>query len=218
MHYTSWRTLQLLLGVMGCVLFVVLYKFLPETSHPGERGIDKLKAKEDSGPGSASSFRQYLPVFLNPLAPLGLMRYPNLLLVVRQWNRLFCPCTLTSFAMHIVSRMSLHPPDRLWSASPTSPTAVSHSPLFPCSAPDSNLLYNCTCGTSTTAMSTLTLAQGKRYDISNEMIIGACFLPAGLGNMCAYFHKFRLAIHKFDTHSQWEHRLLGGFQIALSLA
>lgn len=126
-HYTSWRTLQLLLGVMGCVLFVVLYKFLPETSHPGERGIDKLKAKEDSGPGSASSFRQYLPVFLNPLAPLGLMRYPNLLLV-----SLACLfILLTDYVL-----------------------------LIP-----------------------ISYTIGKRYDISNEMIIGACFLPAGLGNM-----------------------------------
>lgn len=45
----------------------------PETSHPGTLGIDK----------QPSLSRRWLPVFVNPLTPLGLLRSPNLLVAVR---------------------------------------------------------------------------------------------------------------------------------------
>lgn len=44
--------------------------YLPETSHPGTRGLDKLKPTD----------RKW--VWMNPFASLGILRSPNLALVV----------------------------------------------------------------------------------------------------------------------------------------
>jgi hypothetical protein len=62
--------MQLALGVMGALVFIAIFLFLPEPSHPGARGVDKLQA-------GSSKF-----VFVNPLRPLWLLRSPNLLLTV----------------------------------------------------------------------------------------------------------------------------------------
>ncbi|KXN87022.1 Quinidine resistance protein 1 [Leucoagaricus sp. SymC.cos] len=72
-HYASWRVLQLGLGVFGVIGFVFMLFAFPETSHPGTLGVDQQP--ESSGRNS------WLPVFINPLSPLALLRSPNLLTV-----------------------------------------------------------------------------------------------------------------------------------------
>jgi hypothetical protein len=71
--YYSWRAMQAFLGVFGLVQIGFIYFFFPETSQPGARGIDKLKLED----------RPAKFIFINPLRPLGLLRSPNLLLIVR---------------------------------------------------------------------------------------------------------------------------------------
>ena len=61
-------------GLLGLIAFTTIYFLFPETSQPGTRGIDKMKAKHGS---SSSSF-----VFINPLRPLWLLRSPIMLLIV----------------------------------------------------------------------------------------------------------------------------------------
>ena len=73
-HYYSWRFMQLILGLVGLLVFFLILFFLPETYHPNQRGVDKLD------PSLLSKWR---PVILNPLQPLLLLRSPNLLFVVR---------------------------------------------------------------------------------------------------------------------------------------
>jgi hypothetical protein len=73
-HYYSWRLMQLILGLVGLLVFFLLLFFLPETYHPNQRGVDNLD------PSLLSKWR---PVILNPLQPLWLLRSPNLLVVVR---------------------------------------------------------------------------------------------------------------------------------------
>lgn len=69
-NYFSWRVMQYAIGVAGVFSFFLMFRFLPETSHPGERGIDK-RPESDFG-----------WVWLNPLKFLWLLRSPNLLALV----------------------------------------------------------------------------------------------------------------------------------------
>jgi MFS family permease len=89
-HYSSWRYLHLALAVFGGVLWFLMLLYLPETSHPGATGLEKLAKAErnstrDSQETDASdeherpSFRW---VWLNPLSSLWVLRSPNLALVV----------------------------------------------------------------------------------------------------------------------------------------
>ncbi|KAF5330126.1 hypothetical protein D9611_010544 [Ephemerocybe angulata] len=127
-HYASWRSLQLGIGLWGFLLFFILYSFLPETIHPGESGAEKAKATAIANGGMAETgWSKGMPVVLNPLRPLSLMRRPNLLFV-----------TLASFFVLLTDYVLLVP---------------------------------------------IAYTIGKRYGITNEAVIGACFLPAGLGNM-----------------------------------
>ncbi|KAF8162628.1 MFS DHA1 amino acid exporter [Crassisporium funariophilum] len=116
-HYFSWRLMQLSLGIVGLLAFFLVVSFFPETSHPGERGVDKLE------PGLHPTWR---PVFINPLAPIALLRSPNLLATFAGLTTL-----MTDYVL-----------------------------LIP-----------------------LAYTIGVKYNITNEALIGACFLPAGLGNM-----------------------------------
>ena len=84
--YASWRLMQAALGVMGIAIFVAILLFLPETSHPGTRGIDKLAVKlVESG-----AYPSRMLVFVNPFKPLTLMRSPNLMIVVSPLESLNC--------------------------------------------------------------------------------------------------------------------------------
>ena len=68
-----------ILGLLGLIAFTTIYYLFPETSQPGSRGIDKMKAEH----GSSRPF-----VFINPLRSLWLLRSPIMLLIVRS---LFTP-------------------------------------------------------------------------------------------------------------------------------
>ena len=78
-HYCSWRAMHGILGFLGLVAFTTIYFLFPETSQPGARGIDKMKAEH--GTHSSRSF-----VFINPLQSLLLLRSPTMLLIVRSYT------------------------------------------------------------------------------------------------------------------------------------
>ncbi|KAG2363060.1 major facilitator superfamily domain-containing protein [Suillus spraguei] len=111
-QYWSWRNLHYSIGVWGLLEMLILYLSLPETSHPGTLGIDKLERR-----------RRIHIIWINPLSSLWLLWSPNL----------FAVCIL-------ISRNS--------------------ALLVP-----------------------LAYTIGIRYGITNEAIIGACFLPNGIGNL-----------------------------------
>lgn len=75
-HYASWRLTQFCLGLAGLFTCLLMFFFLPETSHPGSRGIEKVWAASDSDK------KPFKWVWLNPLSSLRLMRSPVLLLMV----------------------------------------------------------------------------------------------------------------------------------------
>ncbi|KAI6027198.1 major facilitator superfamily domain-containing protein [Pisolithus marmoratus] len=70
-EYWSWRGFQVALGVWGLIQMVLVYLFLPETAHPGTRGIDKLKDEAS---------RKRL-VLVNPFRSLDILRSPILILI-----------------------------------------------------------------------------------------------------------------------------------------
>ncbi|KAF8521429.1 major facilitator superfamily domain-containing protein [Hysterangium stoloniferum] len=65
--YASWRVVQLCISIMGFICFVFVVISLPETSHPGTKGIEKLRAAESLGWGF---------ITLNPLRILLLLKNP----------------------------------------------------------------------------------------------------------------------------------------------
>ncbi|EAU80804.2 hypothetical protein CC1G_04914 [Coprinopsis cinerea okayama7 len=69
-HYASWRLMQLGLGCIGFALWFAVLLWLPETSHPGTRGIEKIDAQ---------SLPRWRSVILNPLRPLAFLRSPVML-------------------------------------------------------------------------------------------------------------------------------------------
>lgn len=74
--YYSWRLMQYILFGFSLVIWICVVILLPETAHPGTRGIDKLRAQD----GSPAKWRF---VWLNPFKVLTLLKSPNLLLTVR---------------------------------------------------------------------------------------------------------------------------------------
>ena len=79
-YYYSWRAMQGFLGVVGFLIFSMIYCWFPETSQPASRGIDKMRAE------SGENAKDY-SYFINPLRPLLLLRSPNLLLIVSaRWD------------------------------------------------------------------------------------------------------------------------------------
>ena len=81
--YASWRVMQLILFGMAAAALLSIALLLPETSHPGTRGIDKALAKEEA---KGQSRGRHI-VLLNPFKSLKLLKSPNVLLVVRVINR-----------------------------------------------------------------------------------------------------------------------------------
>jgi hypothetical protein len=71
-RYVSWRVMQAGVGFVAFLTYLLLYVGLPETSHPGTRGVDK----EFGG--------KFKWVWLNPFKSLWFLRSPNLLALVRQ--------------------------------------------------------------------------------------------------------------------------------------
>jgi len=107
--------MQAAMGAVGCFIFVYMWLFFPETSHPGTRGVDKL-------PEGSSRL-----VFVNPLKPLALLRSPNLFAVA-----------FTGFTVLLTNFVLLVP---------------------------------------------LAYTIGVRYGITDAALIGACYVPGGIGNM-----------------------------------
>ncbi|KAJ7485874.1 MFS general substrate transporter [Mycena latifolia] len=129
-HYASWRYLQLGLCVAGGALALAMLFFLPETSHPGMTGRERLEAaRKDTGQDADTDMDPpaFRWVWLNPFACLWFLRSPNLALI--------------SFASAaaIVTEYGLQVP-------------MAHT-------------------------------IGVRYGITNEALIGACFIPMGTGNI-----------------------------------
>ncbi|KAI0046834.1 MFS general substrate transporter [Auriscalpium vulgare] len=117
-HYASWRFMQFAFFVVGLALVACMYAWLPETSHPHARGIDKLHAQ---------GAKQARWVWVNPFGGVALLKSPNVLGL----------CLVTSAVL-----------------------TTDYVLLIP-----------------------LSYTIGARYGITNEAIIGALFLPSGLGNM-----------------------------------
>ncbi|KLO19712.1 MFS general substrate transporter [Schizopora paradoxa] len=116
-YYYTWRHMQFALFLSGILALALILLLLPETSHPGTRGIDK---EHESG-------RYSKWVWLNPLSGLALLRSPNLMAV-----------TLIGTVVLLTDYVLLIP---------------------------------------------LAYTIGVRYGITNEALIGAFFLPAGVGNL-----------------------------------
>jgi predicted MFS family arabinose efflux permease len=72
-YCASWRIMQLALAILGAIAWVLVLAFFPETMHPNTRGIDKQQRET----GRGWTFK-----FINPLAPLWLLRSPLLMAVV----------------------------------------------------------------------------------------------------------------------------------------
>ncbi|KAJ6559885.1 major facilitator superfamily domain-containing protein [Mycena capillaripes] len=127
-HYASWRFLHLGLFVFGGVLWSAMLLYLPETSHPGATGLEKLANAENNVDATNERGKpRFRWVWLNPFASLSVLRSPNISLVV------------FSGAAVLVSEFGLQVP--------------------------------------------MAYTIGERYGITNEALIGACFIPMGLGNI-----------------------------------
>jgi MFS family permease len=95
-HYASWRVMHLAIAAAAVLVFVLMLTSLPETVHPGTRGVDRDReaarkiitrdgevALEADGPENATDRGNGWGIkLLNPLGGLWLMRSPNLLFVV----------------------------------------------------------------------------------------------------------------------------------------
>lgn len=71
-RYASWRLMQVGVGFAALLTYLLMYFGMPETSHPGTRGVDKMF-------GGKSKW-----VWLNPFKCLWFMRSPNLFALVSQ--------------------------------------------------------------------------------------------------------------------------------------
>ncbi|KAJ2936163.1 hypothetical protein H1R20_g935, partial [Candolleomyces eurysporus] len=115
--------MQLILAIAVLLVFISVLLILPETSHPGTRGVDKSEV-----PVSGRNSRKLkMPVILNPFKPLLLLRSPNVLIVA------------TAVFLTL---------------------AVDYVLLIP-----------------------MAYTIGRKYNLTNEAFVGACFIPHGVGNM-----------------------------------
>ncbi|KZV75775.1 MFS general substrate transporter [Peniophora sp. CONT] len=122
-YYYSWRMMQLALMLSAVIALFALYLWLPETSQPDTRGVDKDKDGQSIPPEQ----RKTQLVFLNPLKDLALLRSPVILSVC-----------LVQTSVLFMEFLALNP---------------------------------------------LPYTLGQAFDIHNEAIIGAFFVPAGVGNI-----------------------------------
>ena len=168
-------------GVYGFLIFCMIYCWFPETSQPGSRGIDEMRA--ESGGNSKDHF-----YFINPLRPLLLLRSPNLFLIVStRWlhveivpndlvltipmsQSIILSSSLLSFFGRFIFHFSYVNRSDKMKFSPCGSYCVYHRmsiPFLP-------------------ALSKRNVWKGTRYNITNGALIGACFVPSGLGTICNY--------------------------------
>ncbi|GBB87386.1 hypothetical protein RclHR1_13850004 [Rhizophagus clarus] len=77
-QYIHWRAIFWFLTIYGSILLLVIYFFLPETSRPKQTSkIPLPKVQSEITLSSPPPPKSY-----NPLAPISLLRYPNLTLVI----------------------------------------------------------------------------------------------------------------------------------------
>ncbi|RIA82508.1 major facilitator superfamily domain-containing protein [Glomus cerebriforme] len=77
-QYIHWRAIFWFLTIYGSTLLLVIYFFLPETSRPKQTSkIPLSKAQSEITLTSLPPQKSY-----NPLAPISLLKYPNLTLVI----------------------------------------------------------------------------------------------------------------------------------------
>ncbi|KAG9226942.1 hypothetical protein CCMSSC00406_0003385 [Pleurotus cornucopiae] len=126
-HYSSWRMLQWGFLIYGITLLISMALWLPETSQPGTLGAEKLSLQHLQNQNHPQRRRKWRWVWLNPFSCLGLLRSPNLLLVMLAGTAVL----LTDFVL-----------------------------LVP-----------------------LAYTIGAKYGITNEALIGAVFIPCGVGNV-----------------------------------
>ncbi|KAF9495232.1 MFS general substrate transporter [Pleurotus eryngii] len=127
-QYSSWRMLQWGFLIYGLALLISMVLWLPETSHPGALGIaNVLEDQNQQESRYTPSRRKWRWVWLNPFSCLGLLRSPNIMLVMLAGTATL----LTDFVL-----------------------------LVP-----------------------LALTIGAKYGITNEALIGAVFIPCGIGNV-----------------------------------
>ena len=76
--------MQLVMGAILTFVFLSVLAFLPETSHPGARGIDKVVDNDDisNSEHSGKWLKLRMPVVLNPFTSLLMLRSPAVLIVV----------------------------------------------------------------------------------------------------------------------------------------
>jgi len=118
-RYASWRVLQLALAMCSTALFATVLLFLPETSWPLARGIDKIREAGEDVDARWNWLR-------NPFKHISILRSPNVL----------AACLAGAFAL-----------------------SANFTLLIP-----------------------LSYTIGARYNIKNEVVIGALLLPSGLGS------------------------------------
>jgi len=137
--YVSWRVMQLVIAIMGLIAFVFIAIFLPETSHPGTRGIDKSRVTGSltKSPSVQRDNTHRRFVLLNPFRILVLLKSPILVFV----------CLPGSFAL-IAYYVIVVP---------------------------------------------LSYTLGPQYGMNSPALIGACFVPYGLGNIAGAVVSGRLA-------------------------
>lgn len=98
---SGWRAMQWLLFAMGVVASLLVLFFLPETSHVlgvdlirEERKARRAEEEKESRVGRSEGVwarwtRDWVVVWLNPLAPLKMLLHPHILAMVRRSSPLF---------------------------------------------------------------------------------------------------------------------------------
>ena len=143
----------MILGIGSFVSFCLVLKWLPETIHPGVSGYEK-RLSRDLQPKRGIAI-------LNPLKSLKLLLSPVLFITV--WNGSSKPGLVTDI------------PDRLLSVLPLSLPISSYLFLY--------LTSSYVISPEGRRVQLLIRIQKQYYDIDNELIIGAIFVPSGVGNM-----------------------------------
>lgn len=90
--------MQYALFLAGIIALFMTFLCLPETSHPGTRGIDKLY---EHGSLQRGGFKW---VWINPFRSLLLLKSPNMILIVRR--RPSCRASLDSLSSQTLASIA----------------------------------------------------------------------------------------------------------------
>jgi predicted MFS family arabinose efflux permease len=73
-EYFGWRFIFLFLSIFGAILFIIIFLFLPETSHCRSTNCSTTTLSQSSQERMITKF--------SPLSSFKLLRYPNVLLII----------------------------------------------------------------------------------------------------------------------------------------